>query len=30
VQLQPGRAARALIAGFLGTTRLIDNLPLSP
>jgi pantoate--beta-alanine ligase len=29
-QLQPGRAARALIAGFLGTTRLIDNLPLSP
>jgi pantoate--beta-alanine ligase len=27
--LTPGRAARALVAGFLGTTRLIDNLALT-
>jgi pantoate--beta-alanine ligase len=26
--LEPGRPARALVAGFLGTTRLIDNLSL--
>lgn len=26
--LEPGQPARALVAGFLGTTRLIDNLPV--
>jgi pantoate--beta-alanine ligase len=27
--LEPGQTARALVAGFVGTTRLIDNLPVT-
>ena len=27
-QVDPARPARVLVAGFLGTTRLIDNMPL--
>jgi electron transfer flavoprotein beta subunit len=29
VTLSPGQTSRALVAGFLGTTRLIDNVPLT-
>lgn len=27
-RIEPGKAARMLVAGFLGTTRLIDNVPM--